>query len=135
MVSFLNICSSYFIVVIKILCDFFWIHRTSGNVVNYITALYQEPQHMHPNKAKIEDLDAFRLVAFNLRYLPAGDKNNYKARNNTTCAGSCKGNPNVRRTYQPGGLCGASWWLVILLLLLILFVINFSLLIMLVCHE
>ncbi|KAL0009386.1 hypothetical protein SO802_010888 [Lithocarpus litseifolius] len=59
---------------LKFVCDFFWIHITSGNVVNYITALYQEPQHMHPNKAEIDDLGAFRLVAFNLGYLPAGDK-------------------------------------------------------------
>ena len=59
----------------KFVCDIFWIHITSCNVENYITALYQEPQHMHLNKAKINDLGAFRLVAFNLGCLPGGDKN------------------------------------------------------------
>lgn len=29
---------------------------------------------MHPDLAKIDDLCAFRLVAFNLGYLPGGDK-------------------------------------------------------------
>ncbi|KAK7829023.1 beta-amyrin 28-monooxygenase [Quercus suber] len=46
-----------------------------SNVENYTTALYQEPQRMHLNKAKIDDLGAFRLVVFNLGCLPGGDKN------------------------------------------------------------
>ncbi|KAK7851828.1 hypothetical protein CFP56_040791 [Quercus suber] len=58
---------------LKFVCDVFGIHVTLGKVVNYITALYQEPQHMNPNKAKIDDLGAFRLVAFNLGYLLADD--------------------------------------------------------------
>ena len=120
---------------LKFVCDFFWIHITSCNVENYITALYQEPKHMHLNKAKINDLGAFRLVAFNLGCLPGGDKNIITKSEITLLARKLQRESYTRRTYQLGGFCGVSWWLVIRLLLLILMVINLSLLIMLVSYE
>ncbi|BBN67921.1 root hair specific 17 [Prunus dulcis] len=54
-----------------------------------------------------------RLVAFNLGYLPGGDKTIIRVRNNTEEGiGSCKKYRGAWRSYQFSGLCGASWWMV-----------------------
>ncbi|BBG99487.1 S-adenosyl-L-methionine-dependent methyltransferases superfamily protein [Prunus dulcis] len=53
-----------------------------------------------------------RLVAFNLGYLPGGDKTIIRVRNNTEQGiGSCKKDRGAWRSYQFSGLCGASWWM------------------------
>ncbi|BBN69415.1 S-adenosyl-L-methionine-dependent methyltransferases superfamily protein [Prunus dulcis] len=53
-----------------------------------------------------------RLVAFNLGYLPGGDKTIIRVRNNTEEGiGSCKKYRGAWRSYQFSGLCGASWWM------------------------